>query len=145
LLAQALREFTRENRQHLGIVSLEVPLISNLNVLHNIALVKEYHHHLSRKEAETLSLQYLDKMNLIGIAYRRNPALTDEERFCAMLLRAVMVEDNHVVIDRPFKIMPDIKDSRFISQILQIVDALLHNCTIFDYIWNQDRYAEAWA
>jgi len=126
-------------------VSLEVPLISNLNVLHNIALIKEYHYHMSRKEAETLSLQYLEKMNLASIAYKRNPALTYEERFCAMLLRAVMVEDNIVVIDRPFKIMPDIQDSRFINRILNAVDDLLHNCTIFDYIWNQDRYAEAGA
>jgi ABC-type transporter Mla maintaining outer membrane lipid asymmetry ATPase subunit MlaF len=126
-------------------VSIDVPLISNLNVLENIALIKEYHHHLSQSEAETLVLAYLEKMNLSGIARKRNPALTHEERFCAMALRAVMVEENIVVIDRPFTIMPDLKDSRYILSILNTVTELLHNCHIFDYIWNQDRYEEGWA
>jgi ABC-type lipopolysaccharide export system ATPase subunit len=123
-------------------VSLDVPLISNLNVLQNIALIKAYHHHASSKEAEALVLSYLEKLKLTHIAFKRNPGLSYEERFCAMLLRAVMVEDNAVLIDRPFKIMPDLKDSRFIGDTLNVVDDLLHNCCIFDYIWNQDRYVE---
>jgi ABC-type lipoprotein export system ATPase subunit len=126
-------------------VSIDVPLISNLNVLQNIALIKEYHHHLSQNEAETLVLAYLEKMKLSDIALKRNPALTSEERFCAMALRAVMVEENIVVIDRPFNIIPDLKDSRYIVTILNTVNDLLHNCHIFDYIWNQDRYEEGWA
>ena len=137
-----MRAFVHANRQHLGMVSLDAPLISNLNVLHNIALIKEYHHGASRHEAETLVLAYLDKMNMSGIAYKRNPALTQEERFCALMLRAVMVEDNAVVIDRPFTIMPDLNDSRYIVHILDMVNDLLHTCCILDYIWNEDRYAE---
>jgi len=144
-LEKSLREFAGDNRTHLGLVSLDIPLISNLSVLHNIALIKEYHHHLSRKEAEHLVLDYLDRLNLAETAFKRNPALTYEERFCVMLLRAVMVEDNVVVIDRPFKIMPDLQDGRFIAQVLHTVDDLLHNCYIFDYIWNQGRYAEGWS
>ena len=81
-------------------------------------------------------------MNLLSIAFKRTPALTAEERFCAMVLRAVMVEENMVLIDRPFKIMPDLEDSRYILDTLNAVDDLLHNCHIFDYIWNHDRYEE---
>ncbi len=88
---------------------------------------------------------YLEKMDVTHIAEKRNPALTHEERFCAMVLRAVMVEENCVVIDRPFTIMPDLKDSRYVSDILHTVNDLLHECHIFDYIWHRDRYGEEWA
>ncbi len=126
-------------------VSLDVPLISNLSVLQNIALIKAYHYNMPSKEAEALALHYLEKLTLTGIAFKRNPALNYEERFCAMILRAVMVEDNTVLIDRPFQIMPDLKDSRYIGEVFHAIDDLLHNCFIFDYIWNRDRYAEGWA
>lgn len=144
-LEQSLREFTERYRTRLGLVSLDAPLISNLSILHNIALIPEYHDRRSRKEAEGLVLHYLDRMNLTGIALKRNPALLDTERFCAMVLRAAMVKDNAVVIDRPFKIMPELEDSRFIGDTLRTIDDLLQECHIFDYIWNQDRYEEGWA
>lgn len=129
----------------MGLVSLDAPLISNLSILHNIALIPEYHDRRSRKEAEGLVLHYLARMNVADIASKRNPALSDTERFCAMLLRAAMVKENAVVIDRPFKIMPELEDSRLIGNILQIIDDLLQECHIFDYIWNQDRYEGGWA
>lgn len=144
-MAAALRQFVRAQGKQLGMVSIDIPLISNLTVLQNIALIKEYHSRISRKQVENHVLAYLEKMNLPHIADKRNPALTHEERFCALVLRAVMVEENIVVIDRPFSIMPNFKDSRYITNTLRTVNDLLHKCHIFDYIWHQDRYGEGWA
>jgi ABC-type nitrate/sulfonate/bicarbonate transport system ATPase subunit len=120
-------------------------LISNLNILHNIALIPEYHDRRSRREAEALVHHYLERMNMTYIALQRNPVLSDMERFCALLLRAAMVKENAVVIDRPFKIMPELEDTRFIGRMLRVIDDLLQECHIFDYIRNQDRYKEGWA
>ena len=57
-----------------------------------------------------------------------------------MVLRAVMVENPVIVIDRPFKIMPDLYDTRFIRDVLTSVDDLYQEYHIFDYIWNEERY-----
>lgn len=139
-LGKELNDFTAKNKKNLGLVSLDAPLISNLDVWVNIALIKEYHENLSADKAQALVLGYLARYGLQDIADRRNSALTSRERFCAMLLRAIMVRDSIVVIDRPFTALPDIQDDRFIYDALKAVDDSFKECHIFDYIWHKDRY-----
>ena len=124
----------------MGLVSLGAPLISNLSVLSNIALIKQYHGGLSVREAEDIAKIFLKKLHLEDIAGKRSPVLEEEQRFCVMVLRAVMVEDAILVIDRPFKIMPDLDDTRFIRDVLTAVNELFQECHIFDYLWNEKRY-----
>jgi len=124
----------------MGLVSLDAPLISNLSVLSNIALIKQYHGGLSVREAEDIAKIFLKKLHLEDIAGKRSPVLEEEQRFCVMVLRAVMVEDAILVIDRPFKIMPDLDDTRFIRDVLTAVNELFQECHIFDYLWNEKRY-----
>ncbi len=57
-----------------------------------------------------------------------------------MLLRAAMVRDSIIAIDRPFKIMPDVEDDRFIHDALQRIYDSFKKCFIFDYIWFKERY-----
>ena len=135
-----LKDFTAKNKQNLGLVSLDVPLISNLNVWVNIALIKQYHQNLPDDKAELLVLQYLRGYGLEHIANKRTSALTNKERFFAMLLRAAMVMDSIIVIDRPFKIIPDAPDDRFIYDALNIIYDSFKECHIFDYTWFKDRY-----
>lgn len=85
-------------------------------------------------------LQYLQRFDMEHIANKRNSALTHEERFCVMLLRAVMVADAVVVIDRPFQMMPDLQNARFIYDALKIVNDSYRGSYIFDYTWNAHRY-----
>ena len=124
----------------MGLVSLDAPLISNLSVLSNIALIKQYHGGLSVREAEDIAKIFLKKLHMEDIAGKRSPVLEEEQRFCVMVLRAVMVEDAILVIDRPFKIMPDLDDTRFIRDVLTAVNELFQECHIFDYLWNEKRY-----
>jgi ABC-type lipopolysaccharide export system ATPase subunit len=140
MLDKALYDFTMENKQNLGLVSLDVPLISNLDVWINIALIKQYHENLPEDKAELLVRKYLRGYGIEHIANKRNPALTNKERFCAMLLRAAMVINSIVVIDRPFKIIPDVPDDQFIYDSLKIIDDSFKDCHIFDYAWFKDRY-----
>lgn len=123
-----------------GLVSEGTPLISNLDVWANIALIPQYHRNMPWREAEAYVVDLLDRLDMLSIAYRRNSALTNEERFCAMVLRAAVVEDSILVLDRPFKILSNLKDAGFMMDTLQKVDDLVAETHIFDYSWEKDRY-----
>ena len=139
-LEKELNDFAIKNKKNLGLVSLDVPLISNLDVWINIALIRQYHQNLPPEEAEKEVVRYLQRYHLEKIAHRRSSALTDEERFCVMLLRAAMVVDAILVIDRPFKILPELQNSQFIFDSIRVIDDLYRESRIFDYIWFKDRY-----
>jgi ABC-type lipoprotein export system ATPase subunit len=91
-------------------VSVDVPLISNQDVYMNIALIKEYHENMPRQQAERLAVHCLGRIGLEHIAYKRNPSLTLEERFGVMLLRAAMVKDAMILIDKPFELIPHLQE-----------------------------------
>jgi len=141
LLDRELDDIMAREKSRLGLVSLDAPLISNLSVLGNIALIKQYHGRLPVRAAEEIVKMRLKRLHLENIAGKRNPVLLEVQRFCAMVLRAAMVEDAIMVIDRPFKIMPDLDDTSFIRDVLASVDDLFQECHIFDYLWNEERYA----
>lgn len=130
------------NRQSAAPVSIDLPLISNQEVWINIALIKQYHENMPRGTAENIALDALAKLDLVNIASLRNPSLTGEERFCALLLRACMVRDALVIIDRPFKIIPHLSNSDFIFQTLKKIEDFFATCYIFDYQWMKERYGE---
>jgi ABC-type lipopolysaccharide export system ATPase subunit len=123
-------------------ISLDIPLISNQDVWMNIALIKQYHENISRTEAEKIALDALKCLGLIHLAHKRNPSLTSEEKFCVMLLRAVMVRDALVMIDRPFKIIPHLKDINYIFQMLKEIDDFYVTCHIYDYNWMAGKYGD---
>jgi len=123
-------------------VSVDVPLISNQDVYMNIALIKQYHENMPRREAERLAVEYLKRLDLGHIAHKRNPALSPEERFCAMLLRAAMVKDAMILIDQPFKIISHLKNTQFITAALKKIDDLYVSCHIYDYQWLEEKYGE---
>jgi ABC-type lipopolysaccharide export system ATPase subunit len=123
-------------------VSVDVPLISNQDVWMNIALIKQYHENIPRKQAEEIVLNALECLGLVHIAHKRNPSLNSEERFCVMLLRAVMIRDALVMIDRPFKIIPYLKDIDYIFQTLKKIDDFYVTCHIYDYKWMAEKYGD---
>ena len=129
-----------DKKDRLGWVAPDAPLISNLDVCGNIALIRQYHENLPAKEACRLAEGYLRRYDLERIASKRDPLLTDEERFCVMLLRAIMVKDAVLVINQPFKIMPYGKDPAFLDNALKVIDDSFKECYIFDLAWNKDRY-----
>jgi len=128
------------NPQQAAPVSVDVPLLSNQSVLMNIALIKQYHENMPVAKVEPIVFGALRRLNMENLAYKRNPDLNDEERFFAMLLRAVMVRDAVVVIDRPFKIIPHLKNIDYILQALKNIEDLYLNCHIYDYEWIREKY-----
>jgi ABC-type lipopolysaccharide export system ATPase subunit len=140
MLEKELSDFTSKNKNNLGLVSLDAPLVSNLDIWVNIALIKQYHENLPDKNATSLAIQYLQRYRMEHIADKRNSALTNKERFIVMLLRAAMVKDSLIVLDRPFTIIPDVQDDRFIYDALQIISDSFKECHTVDYTWYKDRY-----
>ena len=131
------------HKSRLGLVSLEAPLISNLAVWSNLGLIRQYHENMSRDESRALTMDLLRRLGMASIADKRNPVLTTEERFCAMLLRAAMVRDAILVLDRPFSILTSLRDGRFILDALRKIDDLIAETYIFDYSWEKARYGGA--
>jgi ABC-type proline/glycine betaine transport system ATPase subunit len=124
----------------LGWVSVDIPLISNLNVWVNIALIKQYHENLPVGQAAEMARELLRRFQMEPIFYRRNSHLTEEERFIAMLLRAVMVRESILVIERPFEILTSHGDACFLHHALRTVNDLFTKCYIFDYTWQNSKY-----
>jgi ABC-type nitrate/sulfonate/bicarbonate transport system ATPase subunit len=138
-----LQAFIAANRPRLGLVSSEVPLLSNLDVRGNIALILQYHQNLSWRESKTWVDDLLHRLGLSSIAEKRNPALTAEERFSVMLLRASMVQNVVLVLDRPFNILTHLPDGRFIMKTLSKFNDMIAEFYIFDYTWEKERYGGA--
>jgi ABC-type nitrate/sulfonate/bicarbonate transport system ATPase subunit len=126
--------------ERLGLVSSAVPLISNLDVWRNIALIYQHHQKASQKQAQAFVMQCLQRYGLEKIAEKRNPMLSEEERFCVKVLRAAMVAQAVIVIDRPFTMLHYRKDTNFIYETLGKVEDLFTRCDILDYAQEQNRY-----
>ncbi len=108
----------------------------------NISLIKQHHENMPINLAQQTAIAALKRLNLRHIAYKRNPALNNEERFCVMLLRAVMVRDAIVIIDRPFRIIPQLNKINFFIDTLNKIEDLYKNCHIYDYKWMSERYGD---
>ena len=108
----------------------------------NISLIKQYHENMRKSEAKQLALDVLKRIGLEHIAFKRNPALSPDERFFVMILRAAMVKNAMVVIDRPFKMVPHLKTASFIPDVLKKIDDLYTSCHIYDYSWMEEKYGD---
>jgi ABC-type sugar transport system ATPase subunit len=139
-LQTSLDAFLEEHRLHLGLVSVDVPLISNLSVWGNIALIRQYHENMPWEEARALAVGLLRRFDMAESAEKRSHSLRMEELFCVMLIRAAMVRDAVIVLDRPFRILPDLLEGRFFTEAFRKIDDLIAEAHIFDYSWEKERY-----
>lgn len=139
-LNKTLADIAQELGHRQGLVSSEAPLISNLNVWSNIALISQYHKNMSEQTAKKFVLKCLQRFRLEGIAHKKNQVLTEEERFYVMLLRAAMVPEAVIVMDRPLNMIPYLQSTSFIYEALEKIDDLYVECYNFDYTWNRNRY-----
>lgn len=130
------------NPSSLAMVSPEVPLLSNLSVWGNIALIQQYHQGRSTREARARAFALLERFSLTGIAEKRNPSLTADERFLVMVLRAAAVQDAVLLLDRPFQILTGLHDDRFLAEIIERIEDVIAEAHIFDYTWEKQRYRD---
>jgi len=118
-----------------------MPLRANLAVLENIAVVPQYAQNMSYRDAADVAWNLLLQVGYTDAAYKRDPALTHEERFVAKLLRAAVSRPALLLIDRPAMLLPDTRYPPFVDALLKRLDSHLNDCWILDYRWNEPLYA----
>ena len=123
-------------------VSLKAPFLSNLNVLSNIILVKDVKKLFTQKSCEDEALEWLEKLDLTGMAYSHHTTLSNHKRFYAQLIRAVMSECENIVIDQPYLMVPSQKDVVFIRDVATNLGINLEKIIIVDQITNEYKYSE---
>ena len=118
-----------------------MPLRANLVVLENIAVVPQYIQNMRYQDAVDVAWNLLLQAGYTDAAYKRDPALSHEERFVAKLLRAVVSVPELLLIDRPAMLLPDTRYPPFVEDVLKRLDNQLNDCWILDYQWNEPLYA----
>jgi len=122
-----------------AVISVDTPLISNLSMVENIALIKEVKEGYSRKKAESLALEYLQRIGLTKIATLRVSSCSINELFDVMFIRAMMTKEHSIVIVSPLVI---VKNPREIKTLFEHIDKLKgeKKVLILDTIANKNLY-----
>ena len=84
---------------------MDTPLISNLDMCENIALIKEVHENMSIVNASSLAVEMLSSIELEEIANRYVNSCSKEEIFLVMFLRAMMSQEKKIIISLPSNIL----------------------------------------
>lgn len=131
------------HRKEYAFVSASTPLLSNLSMIENIALILQTHGRLSRKAAQKIAYDELKRLELLPIAALRYEACSEKEIFFIQLIRAHMQKDAKIVIDQPFVFLAEEMD---LSIILDALDRLLisyQDVLIIDLMHQQSHYRES--
>ncbi len=120
-------------------MSQGTPLLSNLDIIENIALIKEVHERLSQKAAQKQALEALEAVGYAYIGRFRSVNCNVKELFIAQLIRASMMQYAKITIIRPFVMLKDTEE------IPMILDALRRikegcDCEILDMKLNRSKY-----
>lgn len=119
-----------------------MPLLSNLSIWQNIALIKQFHENMEAAKAHELVVEILSSLGLEHIAGKRWYHLNEDELFTAKLVRAAMLHEAEILIDRPFAMLRNKKSIKSVLETLALLDKHFVKCNILDYDWNKVRYGE---
>ena len=123
-------------------VSPDIPLLSNLTAIDNIALVARFHSDIPDKMIFS-NIKTLMELLDINSSINSKPSSFDEmTRFKVKLLRAIMMTGADIVIDRPFYMLRNMPTVHSIRKILTLLDTHFEQCIIADYEWHRDRYGD---
>lgn len=120
-------------------VSRDTPLLSNLDIIENIALIREVHGAQSRKQAQAAALNVLKSLEYAHTAYRRPSACDAKERFVAQLVRASMMQNVKIVLVNPFVMLNDSEPLMWIADLLFHLDREAE-ALILDVSINRNKY-----
>lgn len=135
-----MSEFLQEQTSF-ALISKKTPLISNLNMLENISIIKEVHEHLATKDAQKEAREYLAKIDLESISLHRANMCDAYEIFCVSLIRAMMSSDKKVIIISPISLL---EDQFSITDIIGIIQRLQtdKDILVLDTLSNETHYKE---
>ena len=126
--------------KNVGLVSPDIPLLSNLSVYANIALVSRY---LSDEKDEKIQEVVMQQLNVLQIsdAKSKKPFQLDSETiFKVKLLRALRLDNSFTIIDRPFVMLNTAADIKPVEAMLQTLAIGDKNVIFLDFEWNKSKY-----
>jgi len=133
-----MKEFTTDPAEFI-LISRDTPLISNLDMIENIALIQEVHHALSIKKADAAALENLKKLNLESIARKRVTHCSANEILYVMLIRALMMPQKRILLQTPYSIVNNLGDIKTILSNISKLDNF-KEILILDVLTNKYHY-----
>lgn len=121
-------------------VSSSIPLLANLSVLENIMLIKDYHDRSKDPRPPISVHSIMEKLKIADTAKLKPSKLDEHTTFKVKLIRALMLPNAAVGIDRPFSQLHDFYDINPVLSLLDTVEEHLLHCIFFDYEVNRKRY-----
>ncbi|MGE4510171.1 MAG: hypothetical protein AB7D43_03610 [Sulfurimonadaceae bacterium] len=115
-------------------------MISNLNMLENIALIKEVHELLPTQEAQAHAIESLRLIDLEHIGPSRLNQCTSLEVFYVMVIRAMMAKEEVIFIVTPFFLIKKLARIEPVLEKLVLLNKEQKNIIILDNLTNQSHY-----
>jgi len=122
-----------------SLVSSDLPLIYNLNILENISLIKEVHEFMPSVEAQSVASKLLAEVNLTQIELYRENQCSVIEIFYVMFIRALMCREKNIFIEVKHTLVENIKDSESLFKNINLLKKD-KNIFILDLVANEDYY-----
>lgn len=135
-LNAAVRDLDAAFPQNLGIVSPQVPLLSNLTTAENIALIRQYHCGLSAARAMQLARTYLSRAGVDLLAEIYVDRLDHEQRLAVKFLRALMFPDAVLAVLKPTQQLPDEADCVILRDLIVTFEDSYRECHVFELSWH---------
>ncbi len=104
------------------LIGIHTPLISNLDMKENIALIREVHHKKQRLQAEAEAVAMLKKVSMEHIADLRSEHCSVLERFCVMFIRALMCDTGLIYIQTPLILVQNAYDIQELTAIMKTLN-----------------------
>jgi len=100
-------------------VSAQTPLLSNLNMIENIALIRSVHHKLPQEEALAQAREALRVIGLDSICHNRVHQCQPIELLYVMVVRALMHDASNILIVTPYSFVKKLCEFELILDTLQ--------------------------
>ena len=102
---------------HIGIISDDYPLLSDLDVAENLALSSMYHQNLSLKQVLKKIEPFIQEINSEELIYKRIEDLNRDELLKIYLLRCIANNNSIILLYEP-----TFKDIKIIYDLIGIID-----------------------
>ena len=103
-----------------ALISVETPLLRDLSVLENIALMLEYHKSYSISKAQQAVLKLMERSQTVGIKDKMVHELSKRDILIAKYLRAYVSSFDIILIVKPFSMLDNIDDIEVLFELFNI-------------------------
>ena len=123
-------------------VSTQTPLLSNLSMLENIALISQVHDKMGMAQSHKKAYAALKSLELEQIAPLRYENCSAKEKFYVQLIRANILKDAKIIIEQPFMLLAEEMSIHFILDALGRLNIPYERVRIIDLVHQENNYKE---